>query len=106
MTVWRFMRNLHACIAILLLGLAPVNGQAATSEWVYPGADGKLNYKKTETGDRIMDFSYAGYMGGGVALPDVPVKRTVQPTGEKDDTALIQAAIDDVSKLPLINGFR
>ena len=45
---------------------------ATTSQWVYPGPDGKLVYKTTPAGDRIMDFSYAGYMGGGVALPDVP----------------------------------
>ena len=53
-----------------------------------------------------MDFSTAGYMGGGVALPDVPVKKTVQPTSGPDDTAAIQAAIDAVSILPVIDGFR
>jgi hypothetical protein len=42
------------------------------SEWVYPGPDGKLVYKMTPAGDRIMNFSHAGYMGGGVALPVVP----------------------------------
>ena len=54
--------------------------EPAKSQWVYPGADGKLVYKTTPAGDRIMDFSYAGYMGGGVALPIVPVKRTVEPS--------------------------
>ena len=53
-----------------------------------------------------MDFSHAGYMGGGVALPDVPVKKTIEPSGGDDDTATIQAAIDEVSKLPLENGWR
>ncbi len=82
----------------------------ATSQWVYPGADGKLVYKTTPAGDKIMDFSYAGYMGGGVALPSVPVKRTVDaPAAEKADddaTAAIQAAIDEVAALPLVDGFR
>ncbi|WP_114781909.1 discoidin domain-containing protein [Botryobacter ruber] len=76
------------------------------SEWVYTGKDGKLAYKKTPAGDRIMDFSHAGYMGGGVALPTVPVKRTVQPSGGPDDTKQIQAAIDEVAAMPLVNGFR
>src|SRR5688572_28682201 len=78
----------------------------ATSEWVHPGPDGKLHYKTTPGGDRIMDFSHAGYMGGGVALPDVPVRRTVKPSGGEDDSALIQAAIDEVAALPLEEGFR
>src|SRR6476619_2024937 len=78
------------------------------SEWVHPGADGKLVYKTTPAGDRMMDFSYAGYMAGGVARPYVPVKKTVEPSGDtgKDDTAVIQAAIDEVAKLPLVDGFR
>lgn len=80
-------------------------GQAAASAWVYPGPDGKLVYKTTPAGDRIMDFSHAGYKGGGVPLPTVPVKQTVQPTGG-DDTAAIQSAVDAVSDMPLQDGFR
>ncbi len=53
-----------------------------------------------------MDFSYAGYMGGGVAIPDVAVKETVQASGGADDAAAIQGAIDRVSKLPMVGGFR
>jgi hypothetical protein len=40
--------------------------EGSASEWVYPGPDGKLTYKKIPAGDSIMDFSCAGYMGGGV----------------------------------------
>jgi hypothetical protein len=80
--------------------------EGGKSEWVSPGSDGKLVYKRTASGDRIMDFSYAGYRGGGVALPNVPVQRTVQPSGKEDDTATIQSAIDALSALPLKNGFR
>ncbi|ADY54110.1 hypothetical protein Pedsa_3581 [Pseudopedobacter saltans DSM 12145] len=78
------------------------------SEWVYPGPNGKLVYKKTPKGDQIIDFSHAGYMGGGVALPDVAVKVTVKPlVADADCTNLIQAAIDKVSAMPLDkNGFR
>jgi hypothetical protein len=83
-----------------------VSAAPAKSEWVYPGPDGKLVYKTTPASDKIMDFSSAGYLGGGVALPLVPVKRTVKPSGTGDDTALIQAAIAEVAALPLVNNFR
>ena len=79
---------------------------AAKSDWVHSGLFGNLNYKSFSGGDHIMDFSYAGYMGGGVALPDVPVKKWVYPSGHGDDTAIIQKAIDEVSEIPLENGFR
>jgi hypothetical protein len=85
---------------------AQIFGQGAPSEWVYYDASGKLAYKTIdEHGDRIMDFSYAGYMGGGVALPVVPAVEMVKPSGG-DDTAAIQAAIDAVARRPLMNGLR
>ena len=75
------------------------------SEWVYLNSKGKLEYKKTEKGDRILDFSHAGYMGGGVAIPEVPVKKTINPSGA-DDTDEIQKAIDEISLMPLSGEFR
>jgi hypothetical protein len=73
---------------------------------VHPDSSGTLTYKAVNShGDRILDFSQVGYMGGGVALPVVPVRRTVKPSGA-DDTAAIHAALDFVSALPLSNGFR
>lgn len=86
--------------------VAAESGQGAPSQWVYAGPDGKLHYKTTPRGDRIMDFSHAGYMGGGVALPNVPVRRTVRPSGTGDDTAAIQAALDEVAALAPEGGFR
>jgi hypothetical protein len=76
------------------------------SDWVYSGPDGRLVYKTTPAGDKIMDFSHAGYLGGGVALPLVAVRRTLQPSGSSDETAAIQAAVNEVSALKLENGFR
>jgi hypothetical protein len=96
-------------IIALLLGLLTAgiaSAQKGRSEWVYRGNNGKLVYKTTPAGDRIMDFSHAGYMGGGVALPVVPVKRLVKPSGTNDDTQLIQNAIDEVVAMPLKDGFR
>lgn len=95
------------CLVVLYAGsLGYAAAEKALSEWVYPDTDGRLIYKTTPAGDRIMDFSTAGYRGGGVALPAVPVKQTVRPSGGDDDTAAIQAALDAVSQLPLENGFR
>lgn len=47
-----------------------------------------------------LDFSSAGYRGGGVALPLVPAVCAVAPSGS-DDTAAIQAALDAVARRPL-----
>ncbi|MDA0591408.1 MAG: DUF4838 domain-containing protein [Planctomycetota bacterium] len=105
------MKPVLALLTALLL--APLAAKSADTpepkvldrQWVAAGSNGKLEYKTTPKGDRIMDFSYAGYMGGGVALPTLPVKKEVAPSGG-DNTAVIQAAIDEVSALPLVDGFR
>jgi hypothetical protein len=77
-----------------------------TSTWIFLGDDHRLHYQADAQGNRILDFSYAGYGGGGVQLPTVPVAATVGPSGA-DDTAAIQAALDTVSAMPLdANGFR
>ena len=83
-------------IAVFAGVVMTIPGDPPSSEWVYRGTGGKLVYKTTPAGDRILDFSHAGYMGGGVALPDVPVRLTVRPSGS-DDTDAIQAAIDEVA---------
>jgi len=38
-----------------------------------------LVYRQLKTGDRIIDFSYAGYGGGGVALPIFPSEKQSHP---------------------------
>lgn len=100
------LKKLLMAGAILSFSLQTFAVDLAKSEWVFPDAHGKLEYKTTPRGDRIMDFSTAGYMGGGVALPDVSGVKTLQTSGGIDDTAAIQSAINDVAALPLKNGFR
>lgn len=87
------------------IGLLCGSLRAATSQWAHLAPDGTLVYRTSPGGDRIMDFSYAGYGGGGVAIPIVSAKRSVRPTGDHD-TFVIQQAIDAVSKMPLVHGFR
>jgi hypothetical protein len=76
------------------------------SEWVYFDSRHHLQYKADEHGNRIMDFSYAGYGGGGVSLPDISVAATLS-AAPGDNTTQIQDAIDKVSRRPLdAKGFR
>jgi len=73
---------------------------------VYPGTNGKLVYIADSLGNKIPDFSNAGYKGGGVAIPYVAIKETVWPT-LGDNSVNIQAAIDRVSAMtPDASGFR
>ena len=69
-------------------------------------ADGSLTYEEDADRNRIPDFSHAGYKGGGVDIPDLPVMQTIAPVAG-DNTSHIQDAIDAVSSLPLNeDGFR
>src|SRR5262245_13770274 len=82
----------------------PILGQKPGSipeaeRYVHPGSDGKLIYQEGARGDRVPDFSTCGYQGGGVVLPDAPVRVVVGPISG-DNTARIQAAVDYVSQLP------
>ncbi|MCY3019739.1 MAG: hypothetical protein NTW87_12010 [Planctomycetota bacterium] len=101
------------CLTFAALLLAPLavysaddpRSEVLDRQWVALGGAGTLEYKTTPKGDRIVDFSHAGYMGGGVAIPTLPAKKEVAPS-DGDDTAAIQAAIGEVSALPLVQGFR
>ena len=52
-----------------------------------------------EKGDRIPDFSYCGYRGGGISIPEVDVAATLAPREEGDDTERIQNAMDRVANM-------
>jgi hypothetical protein len=98
------MRRLHfiaVCLAFAFSALAQ-----SPEAWVRLGSDGKLVYKTDARGNRVPDFSDCGYGGGGIPIPEVPVKAVVEP-GAGDAGERIQAAIDRVSKLsPDGSGFR
>lgn len=73
---------------------------------VYPGVDGKLVYIADSLGNKIPDFSNAGYKGGGVAIPYIQVKAVVWPV-PGDNSEHLQKIIDSVCSLtPDAYGFR
>jgi hypothetical protein len=96
-------------LAVLVLLFADRTGagaEAGPPRYVAEDAGGRLVYAADARGNRIPDFSRCGYMGGGVAIPDVPVVVAVGP-GQGDNGARIQAAIDHVSRRPADGrGFR
>ena len=101
----RSVSRLTAVVAAVAI-LTPAAQTSPTSKWVSTGADQKLQYATDGRGNRIMDFSHAGYRGGGVRLPAVRNVRTLEPIAG-DNTLRIQTAIDEVSRLaPDADGIR
>jgi len=99
------MRAAYVVLAVFLG--AEVECQEWQSSRVFVNqTTGRLEYAADAAGIRIPDFSHAGYKGGGVPVPAVPVVRTLSPA-PGDNTARIQAMLDTVAALPLdANGIR
>jgi hypothetical protein len=96
---------LAAVVTCTIPAPAPAAGPAPP-EYVTLDKSGRLAYKADGRGDRVPDFSHAGYGGGGVAIPDVPARVVVGPA-PGDAGARVQAAIDEVAALPAdARGFR
>ena len=96
-----------AMLIVLLALLQTVsNSRAAQSAWVHFDNAHMLVYSNDVSGNKVMDFSSAGYMGGGVAIPNVVTVQTLNPSGG-DDTAAMQGAINYVGGLAAdTNGIR
>ncbi len=96
---------------IVALGLLLVAGPKAGAanpprRFVDLDASGKLVYTADGRGNHVPDFSFCGYRGGGVAIPDVPV-RVVVAAAPGDNGPTIQAALDRVARLaPDTHGLR
>lgn len=84
------------CFLTLAASLFAVSEKRAL---VTQSASGALESVADASGDRLVDFSHAGFLGGGVSLPVVQARILVTPTGG-DDTAPIQKALDYVGALP------
>lgn len=84
---------------------------AQSSQWVHYGQSGRLIYQMDHRGDRLLDYSTAGYeMGAPVpqASEVVDASRIVNRSPiAGDNRAHIQAAINQVAAMPLnANGYR
>ena len=93
---------------VFCFNICPVKAQdlPPTTSLVYPGVNGKLVYVADSLGNKIPDFSNAGYKGGGVPIPYVQIKATVWPM-PGDNSERLQKVIDSISSLPLdAFGFR
>jgi len=107
--------NISKVFLLFILFLSVLSGNsvfAVESTLAYFGTGGHLQYGyyanqgETNTDNRLPDFSFCGYKGGGVAIPNVPTVLTVYP-GTGDDRTLIQNAINTVAaRTPDSNGFR
>ena len=104
-TRWRLAAALLAACA--LAGASEPAAQAPRpAVSVTGGPDGRLVYTADQAGSRIIDFSHAGYGGGGVELPAVPA-RVLVPAGGGRDGQRVQAALDLVAAMPAgTDGFR
>ncbi|MFA6540608.1 MAG: T9SS type A sorting domain-containing protein [Bacteroidota bacterium] len=60
---------------------------------------GRLVYSTDQLGNRIPDFSYAGFKNGEVPLPAAAVVKTIGPAAG-DNTGHIQQAIDEIAAMP------
>jgi hypothetical protein len=94
----------HLCMVFCALGLFAEAAQLPAP--VRLGADGRLEYPSDSKGNRVPDFSHAGYGGGGVIIPQLQEVIRVE-AAEGEDGARIQAALDELARRsPDKNGFR
>jgi chitodextrinase len=91
---------------LVALTAATLPVHAWNSSKVQYDVNGRLYYPEDAGANRIPDYSHAGYKGGGVPLPQVPVVLTLSPV-DGDDTASIQAGLNAVGALPVqADGYR
>lgn len=100
-----FLRALGVILGCLLTGAARLH--AAQAHWVYFNTNHTLVYSNDDLGNHLIDYSYAGYEGGGVALPtNEPVVQTLSAVNG-DNTSPIQNALNSAGNLtPGTNGIR
>lgn len=75
--------------------IAPCSAQNAATA----GIQQQLAFASTPNGDRIPDYSFAGFAAGSESPPMVAAMLRLSPSGG-DDTQRIQDAIDQIAKMP------
>lgn len=93
-------------LAVILLSANITGAQEKEQRPLVVQNGSKLVYNPDKNGNRIPDFSYAGYEASNSDIPFVKA-RVFVPYQTDDATSTIQKAIDYVASLPLHeNGFR
>ncbi|TXF91771.1 T9SS type A sorting domain-containing protein [Neolewinella aurantiaca] len=88
----------YAFFVIPLFAYGKELAAQTASKLVYEDASGCLRYVADSENNYLPDFSHVGYRNGDVPLPDAEVRVTLDAI-EGDNTAHIQAAIDQVAAL-------
>jgi hypothetical protein len=91
-----YFRNRPLLLAAILFVQSPLGAQWQSA--LVRTENGRLVYGADSLGNRIPDFSYAGFRNGGVPLPTAAVVQTIGPAAG-DNTLRIQMAIDEVAAL-------
>lgn len=98
---------MHLLRAFLIVVATSAAAFAAESALVHVAADGAVDaLPYNAAGDRLPDFSHAGYGGGGVQLPDVPGVLRLEPA-PGDNHSRLQNALDEIARRePDASGWR
>jgi hypothetical protein len=102
------IKSISAVCVLLISGLmlSFIKDNAWSSKFLSVNKDGSITYFPDEKGNTIPDFSLVGYHHGLKEIPQVKVVKIVDPV-KGDAGNIIQAAIDEVSALPIgADGFR
>ena len=78
-------KNLLKILMIFIAGASVITAQSWQSEIVYLDENENLVYESDDEGNRIADFSFAGYKNGNEEIPFVPIVKTISPV-EGDNT--------------------
>jgi len=99
MPMFKTERFFQILLVIFLVSNLVCNGQSNVPA-VSGGNGSPLKYKSDEKGNRVVDFSYAGYHAGVIVLPHYDASIYI-PSQVDDATFIMQQAIDYLSSLPL-----
>ena len=98
---------IYSLIAAICLSFTITHNTTWRSKFVSLNKNGKLHYTPDSNGNTIPDFSRVGYYGGDKKIPKVRVVKTINVPADGNSEAMIQSAINAVSKLkPGNDGFR
>ncbi|WP_276504622.1 hypothetical protein [Terrimonas pollutisoli] len=99
MSLFSYRKKLLLAIcAIYACSFKQLHSPAWQSAFVKTNKDGSLKYFPDEYGNIIPDFSQVGYYRGDKKIPEIAVVKTISPAPDGNSEAIIQAAIDEVSK--------